>query len=105
MTRIVLVRHGQTAWNREARFRGQAEVELDAFGLMQAQATGRYVAARWPCVAVYASPLRRTVQTAEAVASAQGLVAQPMEAAACAGNTRCPSAPHSPMSPTGKRLI
>jgi broad specificity phosphatase PhoE len=51
---------------------------LDEFGLMQAQATGRYVAARWPCVAVYASPLRRTMQTAEAVASAQGLAAQPM---------------------------
>ena len=78
MTRIVLVRHGQTAWNREARFRGQADVELDEFGLMQAEATGRYVATRWPGVAVYASPLRRTVQTAEAVASAQGLVAQPM---------------------------
>jgi broad specificity phosphatase PhoE len=78
MTRIVLVRHGQTAWNREARFRGQADVELDAFGLVQARATGRHVAARWPCVAVYASPLRRTVQTAEAVASAQGLAAQPM---------------------------
>jgi probable phosphoglycerate mutase len=78
MTRVVLVRHGQTAWNREARFRGQADVELDEFGLMQAEATGSYVAARWPCVAVYASPLRRTMKTAKAVASAQGLVAQPM---------------------------
>jgi broad specificity phosphatase PhoE len=78
MTRIVLVRHGQTAWNREARFRGQADVELDEFGLMQAEATGRYVAVRWPGTAVYASPLRRTMQTAEAVASAQRLAAQPM---------------------------
>jgi broad specificity phosphatase PhoE len=78
MTRIVLVRHGQTAWNREARFRGQADVELDEFGLRQAEATGRYVATRWPGTAVYTSPLRRTVQTAEKVASAQGLSAQPM---------------------------
>ena len=62
MTRIVLVRHGQTAWNREVRFRGQADVELDEFGLQQAQATGRYLAARWPVVAVYASPLRRATQ-------------------------------------------
>ena len=79
MTRIVLVRHGQTAWNREQRFRGQADIELDEFGLRQAEATGRYVATRWPVVAVYASPLRRTVQTAEAVANAQGLAARPLE--------------------------
>jgi broad specificity phosphatase PhoE len=79
MTRIVLVRHGQTVWNREQRFRGQADVELDEFGLRQAEATGQYVATRWPIVAVYASPLRRTMQTAEAVASAQQLAARPLE--------------------------
>jgi broad specificity phosphatase PhoE len=79
MTRIVLVRHGQTVWNREQRFRGQSDVELDEFGLRQAEATGQYVATRWPVVAVYASPLRRTMQTAEAVASAQRLAARPLE--------------------------
>jgi broad specificity phosphatase PhoE len=78
VTRIVLVRHGQTAWNREVRFRGQADLELDESGLKQAEATGRYVAARWPVVAVYASPLRRAMQTAEAIAGAQGLTAQPL---------------------------
>jgi broad specificity phosphatase PhoE len=79
MTRIVLVRHGQTAWNRERRFRGQADVELDEFGLRQAEATGRYVAARWPVVAVYASPLRRAVKTAQAIARPQGLTVNPLE--------------------------
>jgi broad specificity phosphatase PhoE len=79
VTRIVLVRHGQTTWNREARFRGQADVELDEVGLKQAQATGSYVAARWPVGAVYASPLLRTMRTAEAIARAQGLTAQPFE--------------------------
>jgi len=79
MTRIVLVRHGQTAWNREARFRGQSDVELDEVGLRQAEATGRYVAARWPVVAVYASPLRRALQTAEAIARAQELSVQPFQ--------------------------
>lgn len=78
-TRIVLIRHGQTAWNREARFRGQADIELDAFGLKQAEATGRYVASRWPATAVYASPLRRAMQTAAAVARAHGLEARPLE--------------------------
>jgi broad specificity phosphatase PhoE len=78
-TRFVLIRHGQTAWNREARFRGQSDVPLEAFGLRQAEATARYVAARWPVTAVYASPLDRTMKTAEAVAQAQGLTAQPLK--------------------------
>jgi broad specificity phosphatase PhoE len=78
-TRIVLVRHGQTAWNKDVRFRGRADVLLDEFGLRQAEATGRTVAARWPVVAVYASPMRRAMQTAEAVARAHGLVAHPLE--------------------------
>jgi broad specificity phosphatase PhoE len=78
-TRIVLIRHGQTAWNREARFRGQSDVPLESFGLRQAEATARYVAARWPATAVYASPLDRTMKTAEAIAQAQGLTAQPLD--------------------------
>ena len=79
MTRIVLVRHGQTAWNREVRFRGQADVPLDELGLKQAQATGRYLATRWSVAAVYASRMGRAMQTAEAIARAQGLSAQPLE--------------------------
>lgn len=79
MTRIVLIRHGQTAWNREARFRGRSEIPLDELGLKQAEATARYVALRWPVVAVYASPMNRTMQTAAIIAQAQGLSAQPLE--------------------------
>ncbi len=78
-TRIVLVRHGQTAWNKETRFRGRADLSLDAFGLQQAKATGRYLAERWPIQAIYASPLQRAMQTAEAIAQAQSLSAQPFE--------------------------
>jgi broad specificity phosphatase PhoE len=79
MTRIVLVRHGQTVWNREVRFRGQADVELDEFGLKQAEATGRYIATRWPVAAVYASPMYRAMKTAEAIARAHGLTARPLD--------------------------
>jgi broad specificity phosphatase PhoE len=79
MTRVVLVRHGQTAWNREVRFRGRADVALDGFGLKQAEATGHYVAARWPVAAVYTSRMGRAMQTAEAIARAHGLRAQPLE--------------------------
>jgi broad specificity phosphatase PhoE len=78
-TRIVLVRHGQTAWNRVVRFRGQADLPLDELGLAQAEATGRYIVERWPVEAVYASPLQRAMQTAEAIAEVHALRVQSLE--------------------------
>jgi broad specificity phosphatase PhoE len=78
-TCIVLVRHGQTAWNREVRFRGRADLPLDAFGLEQAEATARYLVERWPVDAIYASPMRRAMQTAEAIAEAHRLIVQPFD--------------------------
>lgn len=68
MTLIILVRHGETEWNRVERFRGRADVPLNATGLAQAEATGQRVAAEWHPAAVYCSPLARAVKTAEAIA-------------------------------------
>jgi broad specificity phosphatase PhoE len=68
VTRIILVRHGQTEWNRVERFRGRADVPLNQTGLAQAEATGKRVAAEWHPSAVYSSPLSRSVTTAEAIA-------------------------------------
>jgi probable phosphoglycerate mutase len=68
MTRIVLVRHGQTEWNRMERFRGRADVPLNETGLAQAEATGKRVADEWQPSAIYASPLSRAVKTAAAIA-------------------------------------
>lgn len=65
---MILVRHGQTEWNRIERFRGRADVPLNEVGLAQAEATGRRVAEEWKPGAVYASPLSRAVKTAEAIA-------------------------------------
>ncbi len=67
-TTIILVRHGQTAWNREERFRGRANIPLDETGLAQAEITARYVLAHWTPAAVYCSPLQRARQTAEKIA-------------------------------------
>lgn len=75
-TRILLIRHGQTEWNRVERFRGQADVPLNETGLAQAEATGRRVALTWRPVAVYSSPLSRAVKTAEAVARHFDLLVQ-----------------------------
>jgi broad specificity phosphatase PhoE len=68
VTGVVLVRHGQTEWNRVERFRGWADVPLNETGLAQAKATGERVASEWKPVAVYSSPLSRAVKTAEAIA-------------------------------------
>ena len=76
MTLIVLVRHGQTEWNRVERFRGQADVPLEETGLAQAEATAQRIAAEWRPVAVYSSPLSRAVKTAEAIARQFGLSVQ-----------------------------
>ncbi len=76
MTTIILVRHGQTEWNRRERFRGRADVPLNETGLQQAEATGRRVAGEWKPTAVYSSPLLRSLRTAEAIASRCNLTVQ-----------------------------
>jgi broad specificity phosphatase PhoE len=73
VTRIILVRHGQTEWNREERFRGRVDVDLNDTGRAQAEACARAIAARWKPAAVYSSPRSRAVHTAEAVARRLGL--------------------------------
>ena len=67
VTCIILVRHGQTEWNRVERFRGRADVALNETGMSQAVATGQRVAAEWRPVGIYSSPLSRAVRTAEAI--------------------------------------
>jgi len=68
MTCNILVRHGQTEWNRVERFRGRADVPLNETGLAQAEATGQRIAEEWQPTAVFSSPLSRAVKTAEAIA-------------------------------------
>jgi broad specificity phosphatase PhoE len=74
-TSIILVRHGQTAWNAEEVFRGQADIELDEMGLKQAELLAEYLSPR-KLEAVYSSPLKRAVWTAEAIARRHGLTVE-----------------------------
>ena len=78
MTRIVLIRHGQTEWNRVERFRGQLDVPLNDVGRAQARALARKVAV-WPVAAIYAGPLGRTQETAQPLAEALGLPVQVLD--------------------------
>lgn len=78
-TRFILVRHGQTEWNRVERFRGRADVPLNDVGLAQAAAAGRRIAAEWQPVAVYTSPLSRSAATAEAITAPLGLPVVPQD--------------------------
>jgi probable phosphoglycerate mutase len=76
VTCIVLVRHGETEWNREERYRGRIDVDLDDTGRAQAEACARRIAAAWQPVAVYASPLVRAVHTAQPIAALCGLAVE-----------------------------
>jgi broad specificity phosphatase PhoE len=73
MTRIILIRHGQTLWNQLERVRGQVDIPLDKVGLAQAEATARRVAEEWKPAVVYSSPLQRAVQTAQCIATMLGV--------------------------------
>jgi len=64
--RLILVRHGETRWNKEGRFQGQSEIELNDKGLDQAQKVARALPKLRP-TALYSSPLPRTLMTASAI--------------------------------------
>jgi len=70
--RLVLVRHGQTAWNAEGRAQGHADVSLDDTGRAQAEAMAAVVATYDPVVLV-SSDLARARETAAFLEKATGL--------------------------------
>ena len=78
MTRFVLIRHGQTGWNKEARFRGRIDIELDETGMRQAEAVAARLA-NCEATAVYSSPLKRAMATAEPIGRHLNLQVVPLE--------------------------
>ena len=74
--KIILVRHGETAWNRVERFRGQFDIPLNSTGIEQAERTAQRIAKKWKPAAVHTSPLSRAYQTAERIATVCGLPVQ-----------------------------
>jgi len=78
VTSIYLVRHGQTAWNKEEIFRGRTDVPLDETGIKQAELASDYFR-DIKIHRVYSSPLSRAWQTAEQIARVHHLRVQPLE--------------------------
>ena len=74
MTELILIRHGETDWNRELRFQGQVDVPLNAIGHEQARRVGRQLAGE-TVQQLVCSDLLRTRQSAMPSAQQLGLQA------------------------------
>jgi broad specificity phosphatase PhoE len=72
VTRLFLVRHGQSAGNAEGRFGGHGPTPLSKLGLQQAEATAKFLA-REGIDAIYSSDLHRAVQTADFLSQLTGI--------------------------------
>jgi broad specificity phosphatase PhoE len=72
MLEIILARHGETDWNVAEVFRGRIDVELNETGVKQAGLLGKYLS-EVKVDAVYSSPLKRALKTAEVVAGYQAI--------------------------------
>ncbi|ARU06927.1 histidine phosphatase family protein [Comamonas serinivorans] len=75
-TRIILIRHGETAWNASTRIQGHTDIGLNARGLLQAQLVAQALAQREPLAAIVSSDLSRARQTAQATGDATGVAVQ-----------------------------
>lgn len=70
-TRIIAIRHGETAWNVDTRLQGHLDIALNAKGLWQAAQAARALADE-PVAAIYTSDLLRAWHTASAIAQSTG---------------------------------
>ena len=79
MSRVYLVRHGQTAWNVGEIFRGRADIPLDETGKHEVHLAGEALKDE-SLHAVYSSPLSRSMETAENIAKFHNISVTPLDA-------------------------
>src|SRR5687768_670536 len=72
MTRLILVRHGETAWNHDLRLQGHTDTDLSDLGREQAARLAERLA-REEIAAAYSSDLRRCVDTAAIALAGRGI--------------------------------
>lgn len=77
MTKLILIRHGQTVWNKELKYQGHSDVALTATGSEQATLVAQRLAGE-EIAAVYASDLSRAFITAQAIAKSRKLQVMPI---------------------------
>jgi broad specificity phosphatase PhoE len=75
MAEIILARHGETVWNVEKIYRGRSDVVLDELGIKQAERLGEYLS-NYVLEAIYSSPLKRALDTANIIARYQKIDVQ-----------------------------
>ena len=70
LTTLILVRHGESEWNRAGRIQGQVNSPLTDLGISQARAISNYLSGIFlnQELEIYSSPLKRAIQTAEIIA-------------------------------------
>ena len=73
MTTLILIRHGESAANRDGIFAGHTDVELLDKGIEQAKKTAEYIAENYKADKVYASDLKRAYKTGEIIADLSGV--------------------------------
>lgn len=71
-TRIIAIRHGETAWNVDTRIQGQLDIPLSANGRWQAERLAKALTGE-PIQAIYASDLARAWETAQYLGRSQGI--------------------------------
>ncbi len=74
--RLILIRHGESEWNRDGRIMGRADVELTGLGQRQAHALAKALQGE-KIEVVYCSPLRRAMDTARRISNDQGCLVIP----------------------------
>ncbi|WP_319545253.1 histidine phosphatase family protein [Ruegeria conchae] len=65
MTRLALLRHGHTEWNRAGRIQGRSDIPLDIDA--RAELAGYRLPSPWDTASIWSSPLSRAAETAELV--------------------------------------
>ncbi len=72
MRTLLLIRHGETDWNRSGQIMGDEPIPLNANGRRQAADLAQWLQAH-PLSGIYSSPIARAIQTAEILAASRNL--------------------------------